>query len=116
MFKLINGWTKATVMAKVKEMNNNTQCRNENGNCVYDDGKGNHCAIGCFIPLNHGAMQGEPSIQAIKLVTRYPDLALCMPFEVMYLNDFQIAHDNAKSCDLTVYEAVEKFLNERVTE
>jgi hypothetical protein len=44
--KLINGWTKETVMAQVKKYNNGTKATKEwQRVCQYLTDKGNRCAI-----------------------------------------------------------------------
>jgi hypothetical protein len=42
------------------------------GSCVYDDGKGNCCAIGLVLPEGHNSRRG--SVRFCTLVYMYPEL------------------------------------------
>ena len=112
MFKLTNGWTKATVLAQVKKYNNGTQAIDrESGSCRYQVPDGNRCAIGCFIPNGHPALAYEGG--SISLLNQYPELWRLMPFESVGLGRFQSIHDTF-SARGEVHQAIESFLNTEV--
>jgi hypothetical protein len=50
-----------------------TRCVNDAGGCVYEDGAGNHCAIGYWIPAGHKALTSTEAVG--DLSANYPDLA-----------------------------------------
>lgn len=109
MFKLINGWTKETVMAQIRNKNNGTIARNGDS-CAYQAFDGNRCAVGCFIPDGHPAFADRRDLSAQKLLECYPDLASVMPFESLALRHFQYAHDRLIE-DKNVYEGIQNFLD-----
>lgn len=112
MIRLINGWTKAKVMKQVKKYNDGTRAINgRDGACAYQTGDGNRCAVGCFIPDNHSALESD--LPADKLIERYPDLANVMPFRAYDLCSFQVAHDFTPNY-YNVYDSIEEFLNTKV--
>jgi hypothetical protein len=112
--KLINGWTKETVMAQVKKYNNGTKATKEwQRVCQYLTDKGNRCAIGCFIPDGHKALKSEVPASALVNKYNYPELAHLMPFQGDSLDAFQRAHDWASS-HASVWGAIEEFLNDDV--
>ena len=111
MFKLINGFTKESVMAQVKKYNNDRKAVKPDGSCIYLTSDGNRCAIGCFIPDGHKALESRFEVEEIMYI--FPDLARYMPFDIMDgLRDFQIAHDLCGS--KSVYDRVQNFLNDQV--
>ncbi len=112
--KLINGWTKETVLAKVKERNNGKKCADTFGVCKYRL-EGNCCIAGCFIPdeVYNPSMEGC----AISMDNIWEYVEKFMPFAQWDMNSFQIhAHDSPNVPTNGIYEAVEKFLNEDVEE
>lgn len=113
MLKLINGWTKESVMAQVKKYNNGTKATSDINPeiCVYQNKSGNRCAIGCFIPDGHPALGSKKP--ANMLIFDYPNLKYYMPFDTEDgLRKFQKAHDRAYAGK--VYTSIERFLNEEV--
>jgi hypothetical protein len=121
MFKLINGWTKETVLAQVKKYNNGTKAiREETGHCAYKTAQGNRCAVGAFIPDGHTAALNS-SASGSGMIENFPELKPFMPFShevscdgtgAIPLNVFQKAHDG--SIDDNVYESIKHFLDTKV--
>lgn len=95
MFKPINGWTKEAMKRQFRERNTGKKCAAPGSwmGCMYDDRRGNHCAIGVFIPDGHPAMGAE--VDASDLLDRYPDLLPLMPLESNPLLCLQYVHDQA---------------------
>jgi hypothetical protein len=120
MYKLINGWTKETVMAQVKKYNDGTKSVRPISNkstsrviCLYENKDGNRCAIGCFIPDKHPAL--KQVLPAYCIAEEYPGLRELMPFDMGVLNSFQRIHDRAdQTHNGDVYGAVQEFLDTRV--
>jgi hypothetical protein len=112
-FKLANGWTKETVMAQIKKYNNGSRSMIE-GYCLYEGPDGNRCAIGCFIPDGHEALnRGYNSAPTI--MRCYPELQKLMPFaESCELLEFQSAHDECDGKGMGVYDAIQDFLDTKV--
>ena len=90
---LMNGWTKKKMKQTILDRNTGTRCMSpeESSNCAYSDGKGNHCAVGCFIPDDHGGM-GSPD-GAAGLLRNYPELKELMPLDEDGLSLLQHCHD-----------------------
>lgn len=116
MYKLINGWTKARVMKQVKKHNNGSQAWNsKRESCTYQAVDGNRCAVGCFIPGNHAALQYRGNAQ--ELLIRFPELASRMPFGAKGLQKFQTIHDGSSpDKNRDIYKLIREFLNEEVSE
>lgn len=117
MYKFSNGWTKQKVMEQIRKYNDGTPAVGNCGNCLYEDNKGNRCAIGCFIPDGHPGLQARES-DVVALLIRFPDLQDYLPFsELHVLNDFQVCHDAcAFDPNKNVHISIENFLNEKVEE
>ena len=114
MYKLINGWTKAAVMEQIKKYNNGTQARDKKHTvCKYKTENGNRCAIGCFIPDGHAALNHEGDV--LSMLNVFPDLWDKMPFDVDGIGYFQSAHDKCFN-DNQVYQSIEFFLDKEVEE
>lgn len=120
-YKLVNGWTKETVMAQIKKYNNGRRAeRIPNPSwpdivvCAYQASNGNRCAVGCFIPDDHKALSGFNG--ATELVRKYRDLAKLMPFEGRALEAFQESHDSfiKNFSNPSVHKVIEAFLNNYV--
>lgn len=112
MIKLINGWTKETVMAQVKKYNNGKQSLDDRSEgCVYLGINGNRCAVGCFIPDGHPALQSDKG--SSEIISEYPELEKLMPFELGDLRKFQYVHDRANSYR-NIHEAIQEFLDTKV--
>jgi hypothetical protein len=109
-YKLINGWTRATVMQRVRERNNGAPALNS-GRCVYRTDNGNHCFVGCFIPDGHPGFQTCGG--SCFLLWRYPDLNKHMPLRTG-LGLFQLVHDEYSGAGL--YSAAEQWLTEHAVE
>jgi hypothetical protein len=116
MYKLINGWTKETVMAQVKKYNDGTRSIvlwDDKEQCSYEDERGNRCAVGCFIPDMHKALMDIKC--ASDTVANHQDLWKLVPFDGDTLDVFQRTHDRAdKTHDGDVYRAIQEFLDARV--
>lgn len=114
MYKLINGWTKESVMAQVKKYNNGTKSlvpvTGSQPQCLYRSSDGNRCAVGCFIPDGHEALNAK--MGALILPHNYPELRDYMPFSPNDgLCEFQNAHDVR---DGNVYDNIQHFLDRYV--
>lgn len=97
-YKLVNGYTKETVIKNITEGNKGVKAVISGGGgsgsvCVYLTPDGNKCAIGCFIPEGSEASRFHGSVSY--LVDKYPDLMSFMPLDdVFALRQFQRVHDN----------------------
>lgn len=118
--RLAPGFTKERVSATVRERNTGVKCSMA-GACCYElptSSGFNHCAIGCFIPLGHPAMEFMGSVHS--LLDKYPDLQAAMPFTSRDdLRRFQQVHDVLSPSFVTagptaVWDAVDRFLAEEV--
>ena len=77
----------------------------EDGRCFYLTDDNRKCAIGCFIPNNHGGAHSTGDVE--NLLIDNPDLWDYMPStDLDLLFDFQEAHDN-----LPRYESTETQLD-----
>lgn len=110
---LINGWTKERVLEQVKKRNNGKPAI-INDHCRYRTPEGNCCVAGCFIPdeLYDPGMEGNSVTTYTTNLFKFVEH--CFPFSFKEMTTFQTHCHDGKSDNLTVYEAVEKFLNERV--
>ena len=117
-FKLINGWTKESVMAQAKKYNNDyTSVNSFTGSCSYENRDGNRCAIGCFIPDGHISLKATENVK--HLLEMYPELANKMPLESKGLVKFQDVHDFLfQESHFTsingVHKAIQNFLDNEV--
>lgn len=94
MYKCINGWTKAQMLAQVKEKFT-VRSVDYDGDCVYRGqvkGKETMCAVGCFLPDSLYDPQMEGS-SADALINEY-GLNSCFPLEEEGMDDFQGVHDH----------------------
>ncbi len=118
--KLKAGWTKEKVMAQIKKYNNGTRASTGHtaGSCLYKTPNGNRCAIGCFIPTDHPALNHKGGVRG--LLGDYPELRNYMPFEHDDdLHRFQSAHDCSEDAAAEgkphpVYTSIKRFLDEKV--
>lgn len=112
---LKKGWTKESMLKRIFEKNNNDQCIDNRGQCVYRDLEtGNACAIGAFFPdevaqyLDREYRDTDSGIQHV--LFHEGDLFQYLPTnDIPFLKGLQGAHDNA--FDSTVYESVENYVN-----
>lgn len=105
-----NGYTKATIIAKIRLGNNGTRAV-DNGGCVYLTDGGNKCGIGCFIPDGHAAQGITCSVK--DLLRTYPDLLAYMPLaELEGLQEMQRAHDSCLDADPR--DVLEDWINDNV--
>jgi ADP-dependent phosphofructokinase/glucokinase len=112
MYKCINGWTKAKMIEQIYKKNNGTKATSF-GRCVYETPDNNHCAVGCFIPEGHAALQSKDTVQY--LLERYPDLQSKMPLSGYHMLMFQIAHDDSYGWNIRdVREVLKDWVNENV--
>lgn len=118
-FPVAPGWTRDSLMARVREGNSGARCWDKGG-CMYEmryyDVPANHCAIGCFIPAGHPAMDSGKGV--CNLLREFPELRDELPFTSDdVLLAFQNAHDRCNDThDGDVYAAVEQFLAEQCVE
>lgn len=104
-----NGWTKETVLAQVQAKNNGTRATSDTGECKYETGTGNRCAIGCFIPAGHRGLDSGGGV--VFLLSDYPELREHMPFnQLSDLQRLQSAHDDCGD-DENVHAAIAEFLD-----
>lgn len=94
-YKTMNGWTKERMIKQIMERNNGTRAvvNDEEGPpvCLYETEDGNHCAVGCFIPSGHPAMEFKDSV--CFLLEAHQDLKSVLPLDLSGLKQFQQAHD-----------------------
>ena len=111
MFKPINGFTKEKMIEVIKARNTGKKCANLINNCLYDDGNGNHCAIGVFMPDDHEAMKFMGG--SINLFLNYPDLQNVMPLDANTMGELQEVHDS-QPLGTQVHGALINWINENV--
>ena len=111
----LNNWTRETVMAQIKKYNNGTRAYDESVNqmsgngCVYETSNGNRCAVGCFIPDGHEALEFIGG--ASQLLDEYPELLNAMPMELDDLARLQSEHDSFRQDNIcTLHKALENKL------
>jgi len=110
-----NGWTKATMKAAIRKYNNGTPAvdYNDEGvySCEYKAKDGNRCAVGCFIPDGHEALQsGEP---ASSLAADYPDLEKVLPIlDADLINSFQLTHDRCRESDADLHKTLDNWIDD----
>lgn len=113
-YKLVNGWTKETVMLQIKKYNNGERAMSKTdlNVCTYQAEDGNRCAVGCFIPDTHVEVLNAP-FDICTLMMLYPKLQKYVPFEILVKRlAYQMAHDR---CGFdTVHTAIESFLKNKV--
>lgn len=113
-YKTANGWTKETIKAQIRKYNNGKKAE-KYGVCQYLTPEGNRCAIGCFIPSGHIALESKKSVKGV--LEDYPELKDKMPFDdISGLRNFQGAHDShINQIDgLSVYPTIEKWIDQHV--
>lgn len=107
--KLINGWTKETVKARIRERVPQEGCASDN-TCLYRNAKGKSCAAGAFIPdaLYKTSMERQP----IQSVIRDNKLDVSLfPFNEHSMSRFQDIHDNTVSNGENVIDELVKFID-----
>lgn len=110
MYKTANGWTKEKMKAQIRLKNNGTRS-SEGSRCVYRTKDGSACAVGCFIPDGHEAL--DTIWPASTLVRTYPSLASLVPLTSLDgLNSLQCAHD--RHIGLNLHEALFSWIDENV--
>ena len=118
-YKLKPGFTKASVMAQIRKYNDGTRAvdaTNTIMTCVYETDDGNRCAIGCFIPDGHPALELRGNISII--LSEFPVLLELMPFHnIDSLKSFQAAHDDPIVFGSSnVYDKIQRFLDNECEE
>lgn len=103
-FQTINGWTKEKMKAQIRAKNNGKVASNGKL-CLYETPDGNHCAVGCFIPEGHQAMNATESVEW--LLGYHEDLLKHMPLIKDGMYKLQVEHDKYTS---TPTEDVRKVL------
>lgn len=94
MYKLQNGFTKDMMIEKIVKYNNGQKSSNGH-NCLYSmDNDSNRCAVGCFIPDDHEALNSGSS--AYHVIGSYK-LEKYMPLESDAMDKFQTFHDLQES-------------------
>lgn len=117
MYKLINGYTKESLKAKILKNNtgstalykqlaesDNEYCAEGdvlNEYCVYfNPVDGNRCAVGCCIPddfIEENAEELHEEVCIKELLSRFPELEESMPMSIKGLDVFQRVHDRHKA-------------------
>ncbi len=114
MFKTINGWTKARMIAQIRLRNDGTKSVNTRGGCVYQSPTGNACAVGCFIPQGDYREELDNGI-GVREVFLWQEMRLAMPLAVEGLTRMQSVHDNAPSeIGGDMRERLANWINENV--
>jgi hypothetical protein len=117
MYKTINGWTKEKMKEQIRKKNNGSRAWEEGkigymSGCRYRTPDNNHCAVGCFIPENHEALQyvGDSNW----LLNHYPGLEFDMPLNKEALFTMQQIHDEA--IGVNVQEILCKWIDQNVVD
>ena len=108
-FKTINGYTKKQMIRFFKDYNTGKRCILDWGDCLYSDGKGNHCAVGCFIPDDHPGMNFVGGVR--HLLWEHPELESVMPLSTEGMLKLQMVHD---TCRGNTIEAMVDWVDENV--
>lgn len=118
MYQLANGYTKESVMEKIRKYNNGTVAAGgEPASCLYQSPDGNRCFIGCFIPDNKIREIATLGKTVDVLLERHPELRKSMPFaDLLTLSEFQRVHDSLSRGDTSrdPREAAQTWLDENV--
>ncbi len=118
MFKAINGYNRAKIIAQIKLRNNGTRAVNDFGSCLYRASNGNVCFAGAFIPDDkYSASFENGTINAGEL-----EPVIChMPLELDGMIKLQRVHDfygtnyeERPSEGRSLHETMEKWVNENV--
>lgn len=100
MTTLLNGWTKAKIMARITKLNKGKCFRKNSGSdndwCMYRGPKKNCCLIGALIPDRLYKKQMENKV-ASEVMRLYPELAARLPFSDADADAFQKLHDKVSS-------------------
>lgn len=110
IFKPINGYTKASILAKInssfqgkaQEVFKGDAAEELAGSCLYRMKDGRRCAVGLFIPDSVETLKSggfNITIESFKgsataLLSNNPGLREVMPLDVIALNAFQNVHDH----------------------
>lgn len=94
MYRTINGWTKERMKDQIRARNTGKPSIDPGYSfCLYESAGGlNHCAVGCFIPPHHEALQFKGS--AGTMLRHHNDLLSVMPLQVDGLLQMQDVHDS----------------------
>lgn len=103
MYKTINGWTKASMIEKLKKEFKGKAINPEHmesGTCAYLTPDGKKCAVGCFIPDGNPAQHYDGGILAMKIFKSelFSGIVTHMPLKNEGLLEFQNFHDG-KLCN-----------------
>ena len=111
-----NGYTRETFLQKIRQYNDGTEARTILdvstllGTCRYQAENGNRCAIGCFIPDGHDALNFYGDVS--NLLENYPDLRDHMPFDSLTtLNSLQEVHDHQRGRPDNVHKRIDMWLD-----
>jgi len=107
----MNGYTIESMISTIKARNNGNQCvGNVNLGCLYNDGNGNHCAVGCFLPDDHPAMSNKNvSVTGIVEGGIDPDLEKILPISLVGMQRLQSKHDDSIGCK-HIHDVLEKWI------
>lgn len=78
-----------------KDNMNKGPCVDEDGTCVYDDGKGRHCVIGSFLPADSPINDYRGSITKLyhhdiykeEILNIFGDVSLELMSQIQYVHD-----------------------------
>lgn len=118
MFKCQNGFTREKMKEVIKLKNNGTPPVDAvNFSCLYQDGNGNRCVVGCFFPDNHPALKSIGWI--VNVLQRYGDLRSSLPLDDDGMQKLQGVHDGYAHTKEglrknTLHEVLFKWIDENV--
>jgi len=116
-YKLQNGWTIESMMARIKERNTGVPARKDVTNpgtlynkCYYRSPTRNQCLVGCFISDKEYLPEMEG--KGVRHIENYLNE---LPLSTYALEELQILHDAfVPSKDGDFHAAVERWLRENV--
>lgn len=110
LFKLNPGWTKARMLELLLTKNNGSRAMSSHS-CVYKTEEGNRCAVGCFFPDEHPALEDAEGV--FGTLVRFPDLKAFLPLSISGMLQLQQIHDYTLK---DLHAAFRKFVTEDVIE
>lgn len=111
--KTINGWTKETMIAHIRDNFKGKSVDTLSRRCLYRGPNETKCAVGIFIPdsLYNIKMETQDNTSAGTVIYDY-DLGGVMPLEVSGMTDLQRAHD--RSCPDQTLDAMINWVETNV--
>lgn len=89
-YPILNGWNAASMKQAILDHNNGKRA-GDTFRCMYQDGTGNRCYVGCFIPAGHKALGFVLGMEALR--DHFPQLVSTFPLPFDGMLELQAEHD-----------------------